>query len=80
MRVTSVAAAGACGCWRVSSAAHSVWATAITGPCAQDARYHIRDKRVAQGVRPAHSVTIGARMPDGAYKPEQQLLVRPGHG
>lgn len=68
--VTSVAA----------SAARSGWATAITGPRAQDAHYYIRDERVAQGVGPAYLVTIRARMPDGACKPEQRLLVRPGRG
>lgn len=80
VRMMSVAAAGACGCWRASSAARSVWVTAITGPRAQDAHYYIRDERVAQGVRPAHTVTIGARMPDGTCKPEQWLLMRPSRG
>lgn len=60
--VKTIAAAGARG-------ARSVWATAITGPRAQDAHYYTRYERVAQGVEPAHSFTIRAR------KPEQLLLM-----
>ncbi|OSX62708.1 glycosyltransferase family 15 protein, partial [Postia placenta MAD-698-R-SB12] len=66
--VTSVAAAGACGCWRVSSAARLVWVTAITGPRVQDAHYYIRDERVAQGVRPAHA---GRRVQARAVAPDE---------